>query len=307
MENKVVYLLRHLGAPQKKESRIRSYNQAIKEAEKHFGIYIYQQPFGQKKIAEHITNRFFFRFPRYVNDQIKAARIGESVLLGVEISYGQFGDFFSPEPVYSFPSSLFSKKGYVTMSEIRKYEETKPYGHRTAEFSDDIFSACWITRGNVENAWRIARALYDDQNLFNGANFLQSSQEKFYVWPGQLSDIIGDNSTARTGWEQSRLEDTLINIYKTIEAVIGDIPKDDRKYFKKLVQKGIDPHELVGYSCKRELHSLIREINSERDKKSAHGKTPNRKIKIGDILEYQACARHVLIWAIENQLGKKIF
>ena len=307
IENKVVYLLRHLGAPQKKESRLSCYNLAMREAEKHFGIHIYQQPFGQKGMADHISNRFFFRFPRYLNDQSKAVHIGESVLLGVELSFGQFTDFFSPEPIYSFPSSLFSKKGYVTISEIKEYEELKPYDQKSAEFSEEIFSACWITRSNVEIAWRMARVLYDDRNLFNGASFFQSSQEKFYVTPGQLIDIIGDNSTAKSGWEQSRLEDALINIYKTIEAVIGDIPKDDRKYFNKLVQKGIDPHELVGYSCKKELHSLIREINSERDKKSAHGKTPKRKIKIGDMLEYQECARHVLLLAIEHQLGDKVF
>ncbi len=181
MENKVVYLLRHLGAPQKNESRSRSYKRAIKEAEKLFGIYVYQQPFREKEISDHIANRFFFRFPRYIDDQTKAAHIGESVLLGVEISFGQFCDYFSPEPIYWFPSSLFSKMGYVTSSDLVEYEETKPDSQKLYEFSDDIFSACWIPIGNVEEAWRIARVLFEDQNLFNGANFLRSSQEKFYV------------------------------------------------------------------------------------------------------------------------------
>jgi hypothetical protein len=159
----------------------------------------------------------------------------------------------------------------------------------------------------VQAAWGIARALYDNQYLFNSANFLKSSQEKFFVWPGQLDEVIEDTSIAKAGWEQTRLEDALLNAYKTVEAIIGDIPKDERKYFSKLESIGIDPHETVGYAPKKELHIVIREMNDQRDKKAAHGRTPNREITIGSMLEYQACARYVLVSAIENYLGESIY
>ena len=309
MQNKAVYLLRHLGAPQKKESRSRKYTKALNEAEKYFEIQIYQQPFGQKEMADHTANRFFFRFPRYLCDDEKAIRIGESVLLGIDISYGPlpFSDIFLPNPVYSFPSSLFSKNGFVSENDLNQFEESKPYSEQTYSFLGNLFSSCWISEIHVEAAWRIARVMFSNQDLFNAANFLKSSQEKFYVSPGVLNDVIGNKSAAMTGREQSALEDALVNSFKTIEAVIGDIPKDDRKFFRNLKREGINPHEIVGYSGKNEIYSVLRAINEARDKKGAHGKTTNREIMIGDLLEYQACARFILICAIENILGEKLY
>ncbi len=307
MDEKLIYLLQNLGAPEKKVIESFSYHEIIKKAEKSFGIQINHQPIGQKEAAEGAANRFFFHFPEYYCDEKKATHIGESVLLGIEISFGHFDALFSPDPIYAFPSSLFEQKGFITVDELIGYEESKPYGQRVVEFPRELLSAQWIFEIYIKAAWKIATVLFENQSLFNGANFLKSSQERFFVWPGQYDEVIGDTSVARAGWEQAKLEDALFNAYKTIEAVIGDVPKDDRKFFSKLEQVGINPQEIVGYKSKKEIHTVIRDFNEERDKKAAHGKTPNRDIAIGLMFEYQACARFVLITAIESYLGEPIY
>ncbi len=58
--------------------------------------------------------------------------------------------------------------------------------------------------------------------------------------------------------------------FKAIEAVIGDPPRDDRKFFDKLKNIVIDPQEKVGYVCRKtsDLHS---DPDDERGKGQALG------------------------------------
>lgn len=88
-----------------------------------------------------------------------------------------------------------------------------------------------------------------------------------------------------------------------MEAVVGDPPKDDHKFCRNIRDAGLDPHEELGYPDAMELHSVIRDMNEARDKKAAHGSTKRRESAIGELLNYQACARHVVWGAVEHQLG----
>lgn len=120
-----------------------------------------------------------------------------------------------------------------------------------------------------------------------------------------LKNIVNNQETPICSWDQIKLENSLINIYKTIEAVIGDIPKDVKKYFCKLNQIGINPLEIIGFRHK-EIYKIIKDVQISRDKKAAHGKTPDRRINYIDLVEYQMCARYILFSAIEKQLGEKL-
>jgi len=100
------------------------------------------------------------------------------------------------------------------------------------------------------------------------------------------------------------LETALQNAFKAIEAVIGDPPKDYRKLERKLKEHDLEFDEKVGYGSKKSLGQVIRDMNKLRDKKSAHGITSPRAIKILDMLEYQACARHIVMSALENAVSE---
>jgi len=113
--------------------------------------------------------------------------------------------------------------------------------------------------------------------------------------------------TAKTGFDQVRFESALQNAYKSIEAIIGDPPKNDNKFFSKLRAIGLNPHEEVGYDEKTELHQVIREMNFARDKKAAHGNTKQRTIFVKELMNYQECAAFVIIEAIAYLLGKDFF
>ena len=77
--------------------------------------------------------------------------------------------------------------------------------------------------------------------------------------------------------------------------------------FTKMMSVGLEPDEEVGFAHKIPIYKLIRQMNKARDKKAAHGSTPNRKITISELMEYQACTSYVAWGTIENKLGESIY
>jgi len=102
--------------------------------------------------------------------------------------------------------------------------------------------------------------------------------------------------------ESARGENSIVNAFKAIEAVIGDPPKDEAKFKRKLQGASIDPNELCGLGPRRETIGIkICKMNDMRDKKAAHGRTGgDRQITYFDIMDCQACARLVLLKQFQN-------
>jgi hypothetical protein len=159
-----------------------------------------------------------------------------------------------------------------------------------------------------EAAWRIASLVFRDQQLFEAVRFLKASRDDFFVSPGEVNEVAyGDEIVPRTSAAQTRFENALQNAFKAIEAVIGDPPRDDRKFFQRIREIGLDPNGEVGYGEKRPLHEAIRRANDARDKKSAHGRTGDRSIRVRELLNHQACAMCIIWAALEKKLGKPLF
>jgi hypothetical protein len=136
--------------------------------------------------------------------------------------------------------------------------------------------------------------------------FLKTSQENFHVWTGQIDQAVEDAQvTAENVFQQSRLENALQDNFKAVEAIIGDPPKNDEKFFGKIKSFGIDPNMIFGLEDKP-IHQVIRDMNDARDKKAAHGSTQNRAITVGELLVFQNCARFMVLQACKSELGERL-
>jgi hypothetical protein len=93
------------------------------------------------------------------------------------------------------------------------------------------------------------------------------------------------------------------NAYKAIESVVGDPPKDDIKFEKRLSKIGLLAAEKIGYKRKRTLLESIREFEIIRNKRVAHGSTPSRGLTVLEVLECQACAKHIIEAALDCLAG----
>lgn len=149
---------------------------------------------------------------------------------------------------------------------------------------------------------------FNDPALFAATRFLNRSHDSFIVYPGQIREVASDvDAVPRTASGQTDFEDALHNAFKAVEAVIGDPPSDDRKFFDKLKDIGVDPQEKVGFTEKVPISTVIRRMNEAWDKRSAHGSTRQRTIRAAELLEFQACAKAIILTALGRARRTPLF
>ena len=183
------------------------------------------------------------------------------------------------------------------LGELIQLEETRSWEDRIANFDTVSFigSEVQFSDRAVKVAWELTPLLLKNDKVLRVFRFLKTSQENFYIWSGEIDDAVENaHMTAKNVFHQSRLENALQDSFKAIEAILGDPPKDDKKFFRKMEAIGLDPNESFGLANKP-LYQIIRDMNIARDKKAAHGSTSDRQISIGELLDYQHCARLVVL------------
>ncbi|MBN1314346.1 MAG: hypothetical protein JXA42_02720 [Anaerolineales bacterium] len=303
IERKVIYLILQIGMQKSKCSPSNRYLLEANKAAKKLDI-----KFNHIKVRDSQSERYFFRFPWYKRDDEKANKIAESLIYAVNIVKGPIGDSYESAIIFPIPSILIKNVEEISSDILIKVEENRPYDLRVLEFPGSIGSFSSILDYNMALAWKITPLIYSNDNLFNAARYLKESQDNFYVWPGQLDDVISDSlSNFSTGWELGRLEATLINTFKVVEALFGYPSSNDKKLVNKICMIGIDPNEKFGVEPKLPLFKFVRVMKEARDKSSAHGSTSPKNILVRDMLLYQDCARYLLMKAIEHYCGEKIY
>jgi len=252
--------------------------------------------------------RYFFRFPRYRRDDKEAQRIGECFLYALALAFGPFIPSNETVAVFRVPEEVVRNTDVVPGGKLIQIEEARSYHDRTIDFPYRVLGITSCTTGDrFDSAWKITPVLLKNEELYRAVRFVVASQDDFFVSPGEIREVIGNPElTPLASAVQTKYENALHNAFKAIEAVLGDPPKDDAKFFNKIKSIGLDPDEEVGYIKKDPIHNVIRKMNKARDKKTAHGSTSPRNITNGELLEYQACA-HLIVWfAIEKKLGERI-
>ncbi|MCK4824971.1 hypothetical protein KA005_54980 [bacterium] len=257
---------------------------------------------------EDTNGRYLFRFRYYKKDDALAIRLAESFLYGLSLMGGVSTMLYDDSLVLRVPDSIVVDREYVYLDDLVTLEKGRAPEDRMLVYPEMTLSTIGgTTSDRFEAAWRIACTTFDNQALFDASCYLKRSHDFFYIFPGGLDEALSDSKgVALTSSDQSRFEDGLQNSFKAIEAVIGDPPKSDNKLFFKLKGIGLDPNEMVGYRDKKALYKVIRDMNVARDRKSAHGGTPNRTIYIQELLDFQTCSEMIVIAAIEHVRGSAV-
>ena len=154
----------------------------------------------------------------------------------------------------------------------------------------------------VALAIKFVPTLFSKESLRHAVAYLSQAQHDFYVNRGQLEGAINNGDWIPTrASELAQWESAYQNSYKAVEAIIDDPPKNEQKLRSRLQEAGMDPDEEVGYRRKENISSVIREMNRIRDVRAAHGSTPNRGIRLYQMVEFQECSRYILQMALQHQ------
>ncbi|HAL16492.1 MAG TPA: hypothetical protein DCP32_07000 [Anaerolineaceae bacterium] len=306
--NLVCYLILELGIPSK-TSRTDSPEEletmvSARKAGKSLGINItsIQLSWGKSKMA----NSYLFHFPNYERNDEQAKLIGETFLHAISFIWGPHFEGYSPS-IFRIPKQLVHGKRFIEGEKLVQLEESREYNERTFSYPALQFRVgAIISPWYYDYAWKIMPILIQNQSLRRAIRYMCISQDNFYIFPGETQEVLDNfEDIARSDTERSKFEVALQNAFRTVEAVIGDPPKEDIKLHAKISAVGLDPSKLGGYKQKRSLAQTIRNMCDARDKKSAHGSTPMKDIAIGELFEYQDCAHYIVSTALENELKKK--
>lgn len=301
--DRVWYLLLHLGFPSKHILSSSRHIIQAKQSCKEIGLKLSVFPIGAGGQPAY-SDRYFFRFPYYRRDDETATHLGEIILLTAWVTCGPLGDPEDFAPVLRIPRELIDKQLPLLLDDLVKLEYSRDWSDRVLYFpKETIGSFSGFAEYRIEKIWRRFPIIVSNDHLLRAVRFLKTSKENFHVYPGQITNVLDHpNKTAQFLSEQTHLETALHSAFMSLEAIIGDPPKNDRKLGLRLREVGLDPSEGVGYSTKKTLLQTIREFSDARDKKSAHGSISSRTISVLETLEFQSCAEYVLDSAIEKAI-----
>ena len=303
--DKVCYLLLHLAVPSVFTPSLTKHLSIVKKAANSLGVKLSTITIDIENNRDTKPIRYLFRFPYYQRDDVLASRFAETILIIASVTFGVFLDDKDNVSFFRIPIDLIKNRKSVYLGELVQIEETRLWEDRITEFSPEslIGSTSQFSNDAVEMAWNLAPLLLKDDRYHRAFRFLKTSQENFFVWSGEIEDVIDKaQTTARNAFEQSRFENALQDSFKAVEAILGDPPKNDERFFRKIEAIGLNPNEIFGIE-ERPLHQVIRDMSEARDKKAAHGSTPNRAITIGELLEYQNCARLIVLQASQFKIS----
>jgi len=280
--------------------------QAMKQLEERLGIKMWSWPILSKHERNHkwAHCRIFFKCPNGRRDDLFAARLAENILLLCELFYGPL--FRMDEEYFTFPFRLtpFKNNMSIYLTSLSR-EITRALDDRALPCVDQLLQEYHgIPDHIVALALRATPFLQANESLRMATAFISKSQHDFYVYPGQLQEAIYDGDWMPTGaYELAKWESAFHNSYKAVEAIIGDPPKDETRFFTKLTTMGLDPSEQVGYTSKEAISKVLRDMNHIRDSRVAHGSTQKRGIRLNQMVEFRECANYVVQQALNHAYG----
>jgi len=251
--------------------------------------------------------RYLLTFPDGVADDERARQIADALALSWTLLMGQVAPLEDLASIYRFPGDMVQEDRYVFIDALPAYDESLPSEEQFPFPGLQVAAHYHIWEGQMMRVWELVPAVIDEP-MFGAARHLAASFREFYVFPGEVPEVLGqpgempDSANLLT-----RAENALVNAFKAVEALIGDLPSDDTKFFAKLRSVGVDPFQDVGNRISVPLHQRIRELNRARNKKGAHAKTSATPITYYELMDLQLCARLVVIRALEHKLGHPIF
>lgn len=240
--------------------------------------------------------RYIFWFKNNLRNDEKAQWIVDALIATLEFIY-QFSVTrvdYTPTAFWLPQSSLYQK----IIFKKQKFAKSNP----TLVFR--LGYSAILPKYIIDKAWEILHVTLN-QPFFDAIHFYQASIREFCFLGDSIGTVLNDPIAQPVSrLDLVRAENAVLNAFKAIEAIIGDPPKNDAKLRKKLIQVGVDPDALAGFSQYEELKSMsekIRQYSYLRDKKAAHGRSRvNRRITYFEIMDIQTFAQAFIQNAIDK-------
>lgn len=244
------------------------------------------------------------RFVFYVNDGIRDDDFAQRFADAVTGSLVLARDVTTEEAFTSIciGEKMIKQGRFIRIKDI--------VGDIRSELYFRVMKSTGVSSEALDYVWHIVPSIVKSESLMDASNFYRESITQAWVADDDVFEIMSDNSdTPSSQADRVRVETAYQNAFKAIEAIIGEPPKDKKKLRTKLLEVGINPDEKVGYDLygmkpgKEIILKKIVDMQHNRDKKAAHGKTNElRNIGYCELKDKQALARYLIASHIEAKL-----
>lgn len=306
MDNRYAYLLAQLGINCGSNPSEKIVINAMNESSKELKLSMWLGTIQYKKNQDSNDKHIFFNLPDQKRDDEYATKIAEGILLLTEMFHGPL---FDMSYYYTFPFRIekIRNKTNILNSDLIEEIETLIEDSHMLWLHSMLHTITSVSNDTISLSIKTLPTLLRNQSIYMAVAFFSQSLHDFYVYPGQWRDAIYDGDWIPTrASEMARWESAYQNFYKSIESIIGDPPRNDERFYSRLIKAGINPDEEVGYFEKRTISSVIREMNRIRDTRAAHGSSPRRGIQFSQMYEFQECASYIIHMALQKCYGKRL-
>lgn len=217
--------------------------------------------------------RWAFSLSNQNNQEKFAQRVVDALFATITLVYrtdlSHAPPFHNGPFAYALSPKLVKHDSFVRRSDLLTHDPNLKY--RLGYFTT-------IPEDTVDDAWKMLSATLRDP-YFDAVHFFQESIRDFCFLGDAYSAVIyGEITQPVSRSEFVKAEDAVLNAFKAIEAIIGDPPKNQKKFRQRLVDAGLDPDEPIGFvdrdpdsgtDLRVPLWKKIRQMSYVRDKKAA--------------------------------------
>lgn len=275
--------------------------------------------------------RYAVRFPYYRRNDHVAQRISDALDATLRLFHGP--TLSEPARSIGFPRTLERASSHVRHDQLMRPDCTRAV--RRADLvaydrlrDDDqavgdlligsLLTDCFQVPPDELSAALEMLPVTVRAPFLQAVHFYRESIRDFYFSGDIIQMTLSDPKSAPTSQlERTKVEAAVWSAFKALEAIIGDPPRDERKFRSRLEGHGIDPDEKVGYrpwsaptserddEWRESISLKIRKMSACRDKRAAHGSRTarDRTITYYELMDFQECARACLVVAIRHRAG----
>jgi hypothetical protein len=283
--------------------------EAMDKAEAELGISAWLAPVPLRDEESPRTTpddqRMFFSLEKSTADDVRAQAIAEAVILTAELDSGPLRMLGEEEITIRIRRPLpFSRNAYSSAKRITQLV-ADPIGHGPY-VENEIYKCLSTAPEPFATGWACASTILGNPKLHSALAFYSAGIRRFFMTPSQLVEAELNNS--KLGSNLSILaaaEGAFQDMYKAIEAIIGQPPSDDKKLILKLLHAGCDPFADVGFGEKLNRLEAIRRVERIRNSRAAHGGSPDRGLAVLEIVACQIWAKEIIRANLEHLEGSK--
>jgi hypothetical protein len=211
---------------------------------------------------------------------------------------------------YQIPKRAIARSE-VNLRILEQVEALTSAGPSNSALKRRLGTLIVIPRSALASIFYLLPFVLGSEDLYNACAFFRSCCSDYNLMDGVVSDVLHEpRREPENERERLALENVVLQSFRTVEAIVGEPGKDEKRFHARLEAWGLSHRERVGFPGKRKkrLEDRIRWLQSARDSAAAHGKrrrtTPFTMFEAMEAQHLADAVLHRALWFTAESNGR---